>query len=76
MKMRFGIGDGLRTIVFLLLASSAARANTDTWNNSGGGAYSTNGNWSANAPPGANDLAAFTLTSTYSVSFSANADFH
>ena len=39
----------------------------DTWTNSSGGSWDTNGNWSLNAPPGAGTAACITAPGSYTV---------
>jgi hypothetical protein len=65
----------LGLVGFLLIASifiaQRARAATDTWNNTSGGAFSTASNWST-LVPGSSDTALFNLSNTYNVTFDTN----
>lgn len=69
----------LLAIALLLAISSTADAQNRFWITPGGGAFGTNANWSATlggaggaTPPGATDIANFTLNSVSTVSFAAD----
>lgn len=72
-KMRTWLNAlGMTICLCPLLLAAKSGAAVDTWQNSAGGIFLLGANWSANAPPGSQDLAFFNLPATYSVSFVAN----
>jgi T5SS/PEP-CTERM-associated repeat protein len=57
--------------VFFLSTAARAQPPSD-WNNTGGGTFSTAGNWMPSGAPGAAGYARFNLANTYTVNFSGS----
>jgi hypothetical protein len=64
-----GTMTGVAVVGFVATAGPAAAVGCtgDTWLNTNGGSWDTNGNWSNDAPPGAGTAACITATGSYAV---------
>ncbi|MDB5288827.1 MAG: transporter [Phycisphaerales bacterium] len=58
----------------ILLVAAGPAVAADTWITASSGIYSVPANWSANAPPGAGDMAIFNAAATYAVTFPSSAN--
>ncbi len=60
-------GAAVMSFVATGAPAGAVGCSGDTWTNSSGGSWDTNGNWSLNAPPGTGAAACITAPGTYTV---------
>lgn len=70
-----GVSRGVCVVALALaivVPSEPTRAGNCTWNNAGGGSFSTPGYWTPSGPPGSSDYAYFKVAATYGVTLAGS----